>query len=141
MAHRFNAKVRRMRARPCQASEDGSRGQLSIPLWIKIFLLLSTAVTTLAPRASLADESVTAMEFLAQCDRLDTVCRNEFVAGLQAVYAGGLSCPPRIDVNTPITPWLDYMHRRIAETPSLAASEKNTLQLEAFMRLWPCPKK
>ena len=114
---------------------------MSIASWIKIFLLLLTAVMTLAPRTTLADESVTAKEFLAQCDRLDPVCRSEFVAGLQAVYAGGLSCPPRIDVNTPITPWLDYMHRRIAESPSLAAGEKNSLQLEAFMRLWPCPKR
>jgi hypothetical protein len=140
VSHLCNAKVKRMRAKPCQASGDGSRGQLSIPSWIRVFLSLSIAVTALAPRA-VADESVTATEFLAQCDRLDQVCRSEFVAGLQAVYAGGLSCPPRIDVNTPITPWLDYMHRRIAEAPSLAASEKNSLQLEAFMRLWPCPKK
>jgi hypothetical protein len=114
---------------------------LSIPSWIKIFLLLLTPVMTIAPRATVADESVTAKEFLAQCDRLDPVCRSEFVAGLQAVYAGGLSCPPRIDVNAPITPWLDYMHRRIVEAPSLADSEKNSLQLEAFMRLWPCPNK
>jgi hypothetical protein len=114
---------------------------LSTPSWIKGFLLLLTAVMTLAPRATLADKSVTAREFLSQCDRLEPVCRSEFVAGLQAVSVGGLSCPPRIDVNTPITPWLDYMHARIAESPSLAGSEKNSLQLEAFMRLWPCPKK
>jgi hypothetical protein len=111
---------------------------LSIPSWIEVFLLLLTPL--IAPTA-MADEPMTAKEFLAQCDRLDPACRSEFVAGLQAVYAGALACPPRIDVNTPITPWLDYMHRRIAESPSLAASEKNSLQLEAFMRLWPCPKK
>jgi hypothetical protein len=100
-----------------------------------------TQVITLAPRTmALADAPMTAKEFLARCDRLDPGCRSEFVAGLQAVYVGGLSCPPRIDVNTPITPWLDYMHRRVTETPSLADSEKNNLQLEAFMHLWPCPK-
>jgi hypothetical protein len=141
MSHSLNAKAGRPRRWFCRASTGRLPGHLSIPSRIKIFLLLLTAVMTLAPRTTLADESVTAKEFLAQCDRLDPVCRSEFVAGLQAVYAGGLSCPPRIDVNTPITPWLDYMHRRIAESPSLAAGEKNSLQLEAFMRLWPCPKR
>jgi hypothetical protein len=142
MSHSFNAKVRRPRRWFCRASTGRLQGQLSIPSWIKVFLLLLLpAVMTLAPRATVADESVTAKEFLAQCDRLDPVCHSEFVAGLQAVYVGGLSCPPRIDVNTPIMPWLDYMRRRIAESPSLADGEKNSLQLEAFMRLWPCPKK
>lgn len=113
---------------------------MSIRSCIKV-LLLSISAATLAPRpAVLADEQMTAREFLAACDRLDPGCRNEFEAGLQAVYEGKLACPPRIDVNTPITPWLDYMHRRVAESPSLADGDKNKLQLEAFMRLWPCPK-
>ena len=59
----------------------------------------------------------TAREFLAQCDHFDPNCRTEFVAGLQAVHSGGLACPPQIDVNTPISPWLDYMHRRVLENP------------------------
>jgi hypothetical protein len=115
---------------------------LWIRSWIKVLLVLLTPVMTVAPRTTVfADEPTTAKAFLARCDRLDPVCRSEFVAGLQAVSVGGLACPPRIDVNSPITPWLDYMHRRITESPSLADSEKNSLQLEAFMHLWPCPKK
>lgn len=78
---------------------------------------------------------------MARCDHLDPTCRDEFVAGLQAVYVGRLACPPRIDVNTPITPWLDYMRGRVSESPSQADRERNSLQLEAFMHLWPCPKK
>ena len=96
----------------------------------------------LAPQTAVfAEEQMTGKQFLAECDRLDPACRNEFVAGLQAVYAGKLACPERIDVNTPITPWLDYMRRRVAESPSLGDGDKNNLQLEAFMRLWPCPNK
>jgi hypothetical protein len=130
-----------MRGLVCQASKDRLQGHLSIRSWIKVLLLSITQVVILALQTTVfADEQMTAKEFLALCDRLDPVCRNEFVAGLQAVYVGGLSCPSRIDVNTPITPWLDYMHRRITESPSLANNGKNNLQLEAFMHLWPCPK-
>jgi hypothetical protein len=114
---------------------------LSIRSWIKVLLLSMTQVMTLAPRTMALADAQTAKEFLAGCDHLDPVCRSEFVAGLQAVYVGGLACPSRIDVNTPITPWLDYMHRRVTESPSLANGDKNSLQLEAFMHLWPCPKK
>ncbi len=86
-------------------------------------------------------EALTAGEFLAACDELDPGCRNEFVAGLQAVTEGKMACPPRIDVNTPISPWLAYMHRRVSEKPALSDVNKNELQLEAFLALWPCPKK
>jgi len=52
-----------------------------------------------------------------------------------------MACPPRIDVNTPISLWLAYLHKRVSEGPSLANAEKDHLRLEAFMHLWPCPKK
>ena len=118
------------------------QGQRPIRSRIKVLCLLMAVLVTFASRTSVsADEQVTVKEFLARCDRLDPVCRSEFVAGLQAVHVGGLACPPRIDVNTPITPWLDYMRRRVTEAPSLADSDENRLQLEAFMQLWPCPKK
>jgi hypothetical protein len=108
----------------------------------KILLLSIAPLMVLAPQTAVfAEEQMTGKQFLAECDRLDPACRNEFVAGLQAVYAGKLACPERIDVNTPITPWLDYMRRRVAESPSLGDGDKNNLQLEAFMRLWPCPNK
>jgi hypothetical protein len=88
-----------------------------------------------------AKDSTTAGQFLAACDELDPSCRNEFVAGLRAVYEGHFACPPRIDVNTPISPWLAYLHRRVRENPALAGGDKNDLQLQAFEHLWPCPKK
>ncbi|HLF58881.1 MAG TPA: hypothetical protein VI732_04550 [Alphaproteobacteria bacterium] len=107
----------------------------------KTVLLLASAALWLAPPTPLrADDRMTAGEFLARCDRFDADCRTEFVAGLQAVYEGKLACPPRIDVNTPITPWLDYMHRRVLENPGLADADNNRLQLEAFQYLWPCPE-
>jgi len=105
-----------------------------------IHRLAICAVVIFASRAPvLAEEQETAGQFLARCDRLDPGCRDEFVAGLQAVYEGKLACPERIDVNAPITPWLDYMHSRVIQSPGLAKGDKNRLQLEAFMHLWPCP--
>ena len=112
-----------------------------MPIRSYILLLSVCSVMFARPVAVLADEQETAGEFLARCDRMDPACRSEYEAGLQAVYEGQLACPSRIDVNAPITPWLDYMHRRVAKNPSLADGNKNRLQLEAFMRLWPCPKK
>ncbi len=109
--------------------------------WIRTLLLSVTAAMAAAPPPAVADNQMTARQFLARCDELDPGCRNEFVAGLQAVYVGRMACPPRLDVNAPITPWLDYMHRRVAEAPKIGDSDANALQLEAFMRLWPCPKK
>jgi hypothetical protein len=113
---------------------------MSIRSCIKVLVLSTAAVAMPAPHAAVLADEMTAREFLAACDRLDPGCRNEFEAGLEAVYEGKLACPPRIDVNTPITPWLDYMRRRVAQSPRLADGDKNKLQLEAFMRLWPCPK-
>jgi hypothetical protein len=108
--------------------------------WLRrLALAASLVVLPAVPRTALAAEQ-TAREFLAACDRSDPDCRTEFVAGLQAVYAGHMACPPRIDVNTPISPWLDYMRRRVREKPALAAADKNVLQLTAFEHLWPCPK-
>lgn len=108
---------------------------------IKLLLAIA-AVMLLALRTTAhADAQMTAKQFLARCDELDPGCRNEFVAGLQAVYVGRMACPPRIDVNAPITPWLDYMHRRVVESPKVGDGDANALQLEAFMRLWPCSKK
>jgi hypothetical protein len=107
--------------------------------WITHFFL-SASVASALPAMAHADNR-TAGEFLAECDHLDPNCRAEFVAGLQAVYAGRLACPPQIDANTPISPWLDYMHRRVRENPRLADADKNRLQLTAFEHLWPCPKK
>lgn len=114
---------------------------MPIACW-KVLLLSIASLMVLAPRTAVAEaQQMTVKQFLARCDRLDPFCRDEFVLGLQAVYAGRLACPERIDVNTPITRWLGYMHRRIAESPSLGDRDKNYLQLEAFMRLWPCPNK
>jgi hypothetical protein len=116
--------------------------QMPIRCRTKVLLWSMAALVTLAsPATVFADEQMTAKEFLARCDRLEPICRAEFVAGLQAVYVGKLACPPRIDVNTPITPWLDYMRGRVSESPSLGDGDENRLQLEAFMHLWPCPKK
>ena len=103
-------------------------------------LLLSMCLAMVALPAR-ADEQETAGQFLARCQRPDPACRSEYEAGLQAVNEGQLACPPRIDVNAPITPWLDTMRRLVAKTPGLADGDKNRLQLEAFMRLWPCPGK
>ncbi|MET2825495.1 hypothetical protein [Mesorhizobium shangrilense] len=103
-------------------------------------LLLSMCLAMVALPAG-ADEQETAGQFLARCQRPDPACRSEYEAGLQAVNEGQLACPPRIDVNAPITPWLDTMRRLVAEKPGLADGDKNILQLEAFMRLWPCPAK
>ncbi len=109
--------------------------------WLKTFLLTISAAMALASVPALsADEPMTAREFLTMCDRVDPDCRSEYVAGLQASYEAKLACPPRIDDNSPITPWLDEMHRLVKEKPSLAGEDKNHLQLWAFMRLWPCPK-
>ncbi len=105
--------------------------------FITLLSFTASAVLAFLTMAHAADQ--TAREFLAQCDHFDPNCRAEFVAGLQAVYSGGLACPPRIDVNTPISPWLDYMHRRVREKPSLADADKSLLQLVAFKHLWPCP--
>jgi hypothetical protein len=88
-----------------------------------------------------AGDTMTAGEFLALCDELNPDCRAEFVAGLQAVNDGQMACPPRIDVNTPISPWLAYMHSLVRKDPGLANADLNELQLEAFEHLWPCPKK
>ena len=110
--------------------------------WATGLFVAALAVVALdLPSAGRAREAMTEGEFLAACDELDPGCRNEFVAGLQAVSEGQMACPPRIDVNTPISPWLAYMHKRVTEDPSLANAEKDRLQLEAFMHLWPCPKK
>jgi len=103
-----------------------------------LFFPASMALLLALPTMARAAEQ-TAREFLAQCDRFDPNCRVEFVAGLQAVYSGDLACPPQIDVNTPISPWLDYMHLRVRENPDLADADKNLLQLMAFKHLWPCP--
>jgi len=109
--------------------------------WITRFLLAVSAPLALVLPTMADADSHTAGEFLAECDHFDPNCRAEFVAGLQAVYAGGLACPPQIDVNTPISSWLDYMHRRVRDNPGLADADKNRLQLTAFEHLWPCPKK
>ncbi len=114
---------------------------MSIAYRSTLLILLSSAAMAVAPVAATSAASITGSEFLAQCDRIDPNCRSDFVAGLQAVYEGHLACPPRIDLNTPISPWIAYMHRRLSEKPSLAGADKNRLQLEAFMHLWPCPKK
>jgi hypothetical protein len=110
--------------------------------WAGGLVVSALAVVALdLPSPGWAREATTGGEFLAACDELDPGCRNEFVAGLQAVSEGELACPPQIDVNTPISPWLAYMHKRVTEDPSLANAEKDRLQLEAFEHLWPCPKK
>ena len=114
---------------------------MAIGSWIKVLLLSSAAVMLLASQMTARAEGQTAKQFLARCDQLDPGCRNEFVAGLQAVYVGKMACPPRIDVNAPITPWLEYMHRRITESPKVGDGDANRLQLEAFMHLWPCKQK
>jgi hypothetical protein len=49
------------------------------------------------PSTGRAEDTMTAGEFLAECDQLNPTCRSEFVAGLQAVYEGHFACPPRID--------------------------------------------
>ena len=92
------------------------------------------------PSPGRAREAMTAGEFLAACDQLNPGCRNEFVAGLEAVNEGQMACPPRIDVNTPISPWVAYMHSLVKADPGLANADKGRLQLEAFEHLWPCPK-
>lgn len=110
--------------------------------WVAGVFVAALAVAALGlPSAGRADDTVTAGQFLAACDELYPDCRNQFVAGLEAVNEGGMACPPRIDVNTPISGWLAYMHRRVSEDPGLASADANRLQLEAFMHLWPCPKK
>jgi hypothetical protein len=108
---------------------------------IRSCILLLSVCSAIFASGAVADEQETAGAFLARCDRLDPACRSEYEAGLQAVNEGQLACPPRIDVNAPITPWIDYMNRLVAKNPSLADGDKNRLQLEAFMRLWPCPTK
>ena len=110
--------------------------------WATGLFVAALAVAAIElPATARADDTMTAGEFLALCDELNPDCRAEFVAGLQAVYEGRLACPPRIDVNTPISPWLAYMHRRVREDPGLANADKNRIQLEAFEHLWPCAKK
>ena len=106
-----------------------------------LFVLVLAMAALDLPWPGWAREATTGGEFLAACDELDPGCRNEFVAGLQAVNEGQMACPPRIDVNTPISPWLAYMRQRVTEDPGLANADKGRLQLEAFMHLWPCPKK
>lgn len=114
---------------------------MMIVRWLNVFLLSSLATLAQASITGVrADDPMTAREFLAMCDRIDPNCRNEYVAGLQAAYEAKLACPPRIDVNSPITPWLDEMHRLVKDKPNLADEDKNRLQLWALMRLWPCPK-
>jgi hypothetical protein len=115
---------------------------MSIGSWTKVLLLSIAPLMVLALRTTVfAEEQMTAKQFLARCDRLDPGCRDEFVAGLKAAYAGRLACPERIDVNTPITPWLDYMRSRVAESPSVGDRDKNNLQFEAFLHVWPCSNK
>jgi hypothetical protein len=110
--------------------------------WATGLFVWALAVVALdSPSPGWAREAMTGGEFLAACDELDPGCRNEFVAGLQAVSEGQMACPPRIDVNTPISPWLAYMHSLVKADPGLAGADKGRLQLEAFMHLWPCPKK
>jgi hypothetical protein len=109
--------------------------------WANCLFVSALALALGLPSTGRADDTMTAGEFLAQCDRRDPNCRNEFVAGLQAVNEGRIACPPRIDVNTPMSPWLAYIRRRVREDPSLANADKNRLQLEAFEHLWPCPRK
>jgi hypothetical protein len=109
--------------------------------WAARLLLAVSAALMLVPSTMAEIGTRTAGEFLALCDRLDPGCRAEFVAGLQAVYAGGLACPPRIDANTPIAPWLDDMRRLVRQDAGLAGVDKNRLQLTAFEDLWPCPKR
>lgn len=103
-------------------------------------LAVSATLAVALPTVAHANNR-TAGEFLAECDHFDPNCRAEFVAGLQAVSAGGMACPPQIDANAPISPWLDYMHRRVRENPRLADADKDRLQLTAFEHLWPCPRK
>ena len=77
------------------------------PGWRTGLFVSALAVAALElPSPGRADDTMTAGEFLAECDELNPDCRNQFVAGLQAVNEGRMACPPRIDVNTPISPWL-----------------------------------
>ena len=92
------------------------------------------------PSGVRAEEAMTGGEFLAECDELNPDCRKQFVAGLEAVTEGKLACPPQIDVNTPISGWLAYMHQRVSGDPSFAGGDVGRLQLTAFMHLWPCSK-
>jgi hypothetical protein len=109
----------------------GATGLLVSALWLSALGL---------PSGVRAEEPLTAGEFLAECDELNPDCRNQFVAGLEAVNEGGMACPPRTDVNTPISGWLAYMHQRVNDDPSLASGDMGRLQLTAFIHLWPCPK-
>lgn len=59
------------------------------------------------------------------------------MAGLEAVIEGRLACPPRVDVNTPISGWLAYIRDRVTAEPAFADEDMGRLQLEAFMHLWP----
>lgn len=122
------------------AASSSGRGAAMNWRWIARFHFAVSAALAFALPTMADANSRTAGEFLVECDRLDPNCRAEFVAGLHAVYAGGLACPPRIDVNTPISPWLDYMHGRVRANPGLANADKDRLQLMAFEHLWPCPK-
>ena len=55
-----------------------------------LFFPASLALLLAVPAMAHAADQ-TARDFLAQCDHFDPNCRAEFVAGLQAVYSGGLA--------------------------------------------------
>ena len=112
------------------------RGSIAATGLLAALALLAPGV----PSRLHAEQAMTAGEFLAECDELNPDCRDQFVAGLEAVTEGKFACPPRIDANTPISPWLAYLHRRLSADPSLASVDANRLQLEVFMQLWPCPQ-
>ena len=105
------------------------------------WLALTAALAIWISEPGLAEMSMTGREFLRRCDHELSVCRDEFTAGLKAVHVTKLACPPRLDDNAPITPWIDAMHARIRKTPRLADEDKGKLELWTFMDIYPCPHK
>ena len=105
------------------------------------WLAVSAALAIWISGPGLAETSMNGREFLLRCDHLQSVCRDEFTAGLKAVYVTKLACPLRFDDNATITPWVDGMHVRIRKTPRLAHEDMRKLELWTFMDIYPCPHK